>query len=247
MSGVDLGMRPMTRSQRGVLHLGLLLWVMAGEARGVDSAVEPSGEVSACGSTATMVARIQKRYDGIRDLSARFEQVSHTVVLGGAAALEPAASQGEVVLAKPGRMRWSYLEPEPSFVISDGRVVWIYDVGGRQVTRVRVDRDYLAGAALQFLLGQGQLAEAFAIEETGCEDGQIQLALLPREPAGYERLWLTAETTTGLVTATSIVDLFGNQTSLRFMNIEVNQSPEPSIFEFSLPEGVELLEVDTGP
>lgn len=194
-----------------------------------------------------MVDRIQKRYEGIRDLSARFEQVSRAVVLAGSAALEPAASQGQVVLAKPGRMRWSYLVPEPSFVISNGRVVWIYDVAGRQVTRVPVDQGYLAGAALQFLLGQGQLGETFEIEETGCEDGQIKLELLPREPATYERLSLTAETATGLVMATSIVDLFGNRTSIRFTNLEVNQSPDPSTFEFSLPEGVRLLEVDAGP
>lgn len=244
LCGVKMGMEPMTRIPCGAFWLGFALLVSVGQGHGADPPSEAPPEASACDDVAHSVARIQERYDGIRDLSADFEQVSQTVVMGGGASLEPTATHGKVVLAKPGRMLWSYLEPEPSFVISNGDVVWIYDVEGRQVTRVPVDRGYLAGAALQFLLGQGRLAETFRIEVTRCEGGDIGLELVPRAPASYERLTLTSEAATGLVTETSIVDLFGNRTSLRFSNIRVNGSPDPSVFEFTVPKGVELLEME---
>ena len=59
-------------------------------------------------------------------------------------------------------MRWNYREPEASAVISDGKTLWVHDIGAAQVTRIRLDEGYLAGAALQFLFGSGRLEETFS-------------------------------------------------------------------------------------
>lgn len=221
---------------------GLLLFflVRVGHADGTDE--ELSAASPACPDLDGVVQRIQARYEGIRDFSAAFEQISQSVVLAGSMPLAPALSLGEVVFVKPGRMRWQYHEPEPSLVVSNGKLLWIYDVAAKQVTRVPVDRGHLAGAALQFLLGEGKLTDAFKIEMAGCQGDRVVLNLLPRQPAGYERLSLGVESSTGLVTTTDTFDLFGNQTSLRFLAIQQNQNPDASIFEFVIPEGVELIE-----
>ena len=71
------------------------------------------------------VHAIQSRYQTIGDMSARFAQTTTSVALGGGAGGRVGQSVGTVQFAKPGRMRWSYREPEPSLVVSDGETLWI--------------------------------------------------------------------------------------------------------------------------
>ena len=200
-----------------------------------------------CPPTAESIAAIQSRYDSIRDFRARFEQRTRSVVLAGSSRAPEELSRGEVILAKPGRMRWEYREPEPSFVISDGASLWVYDVGARQATRVALDGGYLAGAALQLLFGEVRIGEIFEGLTTSCGPEGIVIELRPKEAASYERLTLVAQPGTGLVISTSIIDLFGNRTSIRFSELEFDRSPSPEMFEFTRPEGVEVLDYSQSP
>ena len=151
---------------------------------------------------------------------------------------------GTVVFAKPGKMRWTYEAPEPSVVVSNGSTLWIYDVEGRSVTRLAVTAGFLSGAALQFLLGDGQILETFDVRAETCTADRISLDLIPKADATYERLCLLANPVTGDIIATSVLDLFGNSTKIAFSKIEVNLGPDPAFFEFEAPEGVETIEFE---
>jgi outer membrane lipoprotein carrier protein len=208
-----------------------------------EKAPGPAGEVCDDARAAEVVALVQARYDAIRDIEAEFEQVSNAVVMVGASLAESETSRGKVNFAKPGKMHWAYVEPEPSHVISDGKTLWIYDVGARQASRMPMAQGHLAGAALQFLLGEGQLAEAFTILPIACKGAQVDLELFPKEPAGYERLGMRANVQTGLIEQTAIVDLFGNLTQISFIDTRVDIAPDVSVFSFTPPEGVEVIDL----
>lgn len=221
----------------------------AGNGPGERASSSTGPPASACDDArARAVAEVvQRRYDAIDDLSADFVQTTESVVLGmGALPGEDDAgsvSRGRVLFAKPGRMHWSYREPEESHVISNGRVLWIYDVAARQVTRMPVGEEALAGAALQFLLGEGRLDETFRIAAIACAQDAVELDLEPVEPASYERLGLIADPETGLIASTSIVDLFGNRTRIRFEGLKANTGPPVAAFEFTVPDGVDLIDM----
>jgi outer membrane lipoprotein carrier protein len=187
-------------------------------------------------------ARIQAHYEQVRDLSARFEQSSESATFGGAPLMDPEPKRGEVVFAKPGRMRWTYQEPEQSVVVSDGKTLWIHDVESKLVTRFEVTSGFLSGAALQFLLGDGKIVESFEVRAFSCEAGQVTLDLLPRSDATYERLGLVVKTETGEVVATSVLDLFGNRTRIRFADLVTNADPPAKTFTLEIPEGVEVID-----
>lgn len=208
-------------------------------AREADAASEAAVCASGVGEARARV--VQARYDGIRDLSARFEQRSESATFAGTALMDDGAKRGEVVFAKPGRMRWTYRTPEESLVVSDGNVLWLHDVSGATATRLEVTAGYLTGAALEFLLGDGRILESFDVLATACEGDLVHLDLTPREEASYERLGLVA-TPTGDITETSVTDLFGNRTTIRFEDVEVNQKPPARLFQFSPPEGVEIID-----
>lgn len=217
--------------------------VQADPSRGPSNESGGGSSSADCPQAEVTLAVIQRRYDGINDLSANFEQETRSVVLADTDDRE--TSRGRVLLAKPGRMRWAYDEPDASFVISDGKTVWVHDVAASQVTQMPMGEGYLAGAALDFLFGEGRIEESFRASTAGCGTRGTRLELLPREAASFERLSLTVRPGDGLVTATSITDLFGNQTAIRFSDIRLNQSPPAEAFQFEPPEGAEVIDLST--
>lgn len=225
------------------------LWAAAGAVADSTGSGEPAE--SAEPSCAERVAdRIQQRYDAIRDIEARFEQRTRSVTLGGSSLGDDAPARGRVVIAKPGRMRWAYEEPAPSLVVSDGQVMWLYDPVAGEASKVAVDQGYLSGAALQFLMGEGRLRDAFEVSaETCAADGEapVELELLPREPTSYERMRMRADPRTGDILATEVVDVFGNVTSVSFQDVQVDRSPGDDVFRFDPPDDVTVVDLLTPP
>ena len=183
--------------------------------------------------------RVQARYDGVSDLEARFRQRSRSVAMGGAG--QELEASGVAVFAKPGRMRWTYEKPEPSLVVSDGETLWIYDPAAREVQEYPVGAGFLSGTAVQFLLGEGRIVEAFDVSAERCDEEPVRLRLRPRADATYELLELLVAPKTGDVRGTAVVDLFGNRTDVTFESLDVNRRPDPARFRFEPEPGVRVL------
>lgn len=205
-------------------------------------AATPAAEPADGACAAAVAERVQRRYDAVRDLRARFRQRSASVALGNtpSAVLE---SRGEVVFAKPGRMRWSYQEPEPSLVVSDGETIWIHDPAAREAQELPLGPEFLSGAAIQFLLGDGRLADEFTIAARGCDHPEVELLLTPRRDSSYERLELRAEAKSGEIRSTVVVDVLGNRTEVELSDVRTNQGPKPDLFRFEPPKGTRVISV----
>ncbi len=224
---------------------GLLL--SAGLLAVASSAVGEEPPSSGRDCAVQMAERIQTYYAGIRDLEATFEQSIRSVTLGSSALTGGGVRRGRVLLARPGRMRWSYEEPEPSLVVSDGKTMWIYDPSAKEVQRLPVDRGYLSGAGLQFLMGDGELLEEFSVTAERCSTEVVDLELVPKREASYERLGLRAIAASGEITDTRLVDLFGNETRLSFRDTRTNQNPAPERFRFVVPPDVVVIDLVPAP
>jgi outer membrane lipoprotein carrier protein len=199
---------------------------------------------SACGAGVgdATAARIQARYDGIRDIHADFVQTNESATFAGQPMMTPEPKTGRVIFAKPGKMRWTYDLPEPSVVVSNGKLLWIYDVEGKSITRLEVTDGFLSGAALLFLLGDGRIEDSFEVYATECLTSRVTLELIPKADATYERLGLVAEPSTGRLIATSVLDLFGNLTVISFSETRTNLDPKADTFEMEIPDGVEVID-----
>src|SRR5512142_173940 len=126
----------------------------------------------------SVVAEVQKRYDGAADFRARFTQTLTSAALG-----RKTSSAGEVMFKKPGRMRWDYEKPDKSSYVTDGGVLWLYEPEDRQAFKQDLKSSQLP-AALSFLTGKGKLATefdiTFAAGKTGGSD--YVLSLSPKTP-----------------------------------------------------------------
>jgi outer membrane lipoprotein carrier protein len=192
-----------------------------------------------------IAARVQARYDGVQDLEARFSQRSQSVALGGAA--QAFEASGVALFAKPGKMRWTYEQPEPSLVVSDGQTLWIFDPAAREVQEFPVGAGFLSGTAVQFLLGEGRILEAFDVRTEQCTGETVRLLLRPHEDATYEFLELVVAPTTGDVRGTAVVDLFGNRTDVTFESLLIDRKPDAARFRFEAEPGVRVLRASEPP
>src|SRR5436190_9252592 len=102
-----------------------------------------------------VVERVQKRYDGAADFRATFNQT-----LTNTAFKRHSSSTGEVLLKKPGRMRWNYKTPDPKMYLADGDLLWLYEPEDKQAFKQDLKASQLP-AALAFLTGKGKLKDEF--------------------------------------------------------------------------------------
>lgn len=214
-------------------------------AGGAEGAPPPSAAADTATDRACLervARRVQQRYESIDSLRAGFEQTTQVASLGSSQASRETAS-GSVVLAKPGKMRWSYEEPEPSLVVSDGETVWTYDPRINEVQKFPVGEGVLEGAAVQFLLGEGDILEQFEVSGGACGEDPAQLVLRPREPASYQRLEIEADPESGQVRATTVADLIGNVTRIRFHDVETGIQLDKGTFELKPPPGASVIEM----
>ena len=217
----------------------LALWLIVSTASLLARADQPPQP--ACRDAA--VAALQRRYESAKDLRAEIVQTTRSVALG-ANASQQMTSKGTVVFAKPGKMRWSYEEPEPSLVVSDGETLWIYDPTFREAQKLPATEGYLSGAAIQFLLGEGAIERDFEISALGCEAATAELSLQPRKPSSYEKLHVVVNPQTGDLLKTTVFFVLGNVTEVAFFNIERDVNPAASLFRFDPPADVRVIELD---
>lgn len=201
---------------------------------------DPPAPAASCLDVA--IDAIQTRYEKVEDLEARFVQTSRPAHLGSIAP-DPVVSQGSVVVAKPGKMRWNYETPEQSLVVSDGESLWIYDPGFGEAQKIPVTEGYLSGAAVQFLLGEGNMRRDFDITVVSCDEERAELALVPKEPASYAKLRVVTNPRSGDLSGTVVEDLLGNVTEVEFQDLRVNRKPAASTFTFTAPDGVKVIEL----
>jgi outer membrane lipoprotein carrier protein len=140
-------------------------------------------------------------------------------------------------------MRWDYQEPEESLVVSDGEILWLYDPAFGEAQRLPMAGAFLSGAAIQFLLGEGDMLREFRVTELSCGEASVELELVPREPASYEKLRIVADPAGGDISRTVVVDLIGNVTEIDFTDLKVDQKLPDDFFRFVPPEGVKVVDL----
>jgi outer membrane lipoprotein carrier protein len=190
-----------------------------------------------------VIERMQKRYDQAKDFRAHFSQNYSRAAMG-----RSTLSTGEITFKKPGRMRWDYEKPEPRMFLSNGQVLWMYEPTEKQAFKQDLKTSQLP-AALSFLMGKGKIVDefelSFAKDTKYGREGDYRLALSPKQPQStYKSILFVVDPTEFLVRESVLVDSQGNINHFIFDKLEVNTKVADSIFKWSPPAGVRV--VDTG-
>jgi len=146
------------------------------------------------------------------------------------------STQGRLFYQSPDRFRWSYDEPFPQEMVADGERLWHFDESLDQVT---VREQPSAAESPLLVLTRPELLDRFYRAEPG--DSPDQLGFRPlAEAAEFERATLYFRD--GLPQALELLDAFGQLTRIELFDLERNPELDEALFEFEVPDGVDVLE-----
>jgi outer membrane lipoprotein carrier protein len=186
-----------------------------------------------------LAARIQQRYDTIRDFEANFVQSYE----GGLLRTKTTES-GTVAIKRPGRMRWVYTKPQRKEFVSNGQRIYSYIPADKQVIVAAIPSGEQTTPAL-FLTGRGHLVRDFTATFTtlpGAAPGSLGLKLVPkRDDPEVESLLLAVDPTTLQIRHLVATDRQGGRSTFTFSNLKENRNLSDKLFEFQIPRGVDVI------
>lgn len=178
---------------------------------------------------------IEQFVTDVRTMRGRFEQRlvnEHDQVVE--------SSSGRFSIMRPGRFRWSYAEPYEQLLVADGSNVWSYDVDLEQVT-VKPQAQALGSTPASLLGGSTDVLKNFEVTGSFTDRGTAWVRLQPRngDDTGFEVIELGF--TNGVLTRMILADELEQTTLVALQDVDVNAEIDPAEFEFSPPEGVDLV------
>ncbi len=194
---------------------------------------------------ADVALSVQRHYDSVRDFSADFV---HTYV--GGALGQRVTERGNVLIKKPGKMRWTYTNPERKLFVSDGVKLFSYIPQDKQVTISSVPAGDDTGTPALFLAGKGNLTRDFVVsygDVPAAPPDSYALKLVPtRRERDYDWLILVVDRKTFQIRMLVTTDTQGGRSTFTFTNLKENVNLPDKNFAFQIPRGVEVVYADSG-
>ena len=149
---------------------------------------------------------------------------------------------GELLLLKPGRMRWDYTSPAGKIFLLDGKYAWFYTRGDAQVQRIPAKELDDLRSPLRFLLGHTNLEkELTRLSLAPAPNGEFVLSGVPKgQENRVSRLSLTV-TAAGAITGIEVEELDGATTQFKFTGEQPNVPIAATVFSFKPPAGVPVV------
>ena len=196
--------------------------------------------VSAQGDPVALAAKIQQRYNAIRDFHGDFVQTYEGGVLR-----TKTTERGTVTIKRPGRLRFTYTKPERKEFVSDGNRLYTYLVADKQVIVSPAPTAEDGDVPAMFLAGQSDLARDYTPSFTplpGAAPGLLTLQLIPKNKTSeFESLGIGVDPKTLQIQFLTAVDRQGGRSSFVFSNLKENRGISDKEFEFRIPRGVDVV------
>jgi outer membrane lipoprotein carrier protein len=185
---------------------------------------------------AQVAARVDRHYNALRSLEVHYVQ---TYTGMGANRREA----GVLLLKKPGKMRWTYTDPDGKLFVLDGKNGYFYSPGESEAQRVDEKKLDDLRSPLRFLLGHTDLEkELTGLTATPDGNGNYVLAGVPK---GLEQrvsaLKITA-TADGTIRSMTIEETDGVTNRFDFSGEAGNVPAPDTAFVFVPPPGVHVVE-----
>lgn len=182
-------------------------------------------------------SRITELTEAIDSISATFTQ---RVVDDLGRTMED--SSGTLAVCKPHFFRWHYDVPYEQLIVADGQRVWMHDIDLEQVTVKDQPRD--AGESpLYLLIDPERLRSSYALTLSTDSEG-IEIFRMEPESVDADFDWAEMGFADGVLAFLTFQDAFGQQTRIRFDEVEYNQPIADELFSFTPPEGIDVLGLD---
>jgi chaperone LolA len=184
-----------------------------------------------------VLARVQKKYDSIRDASIDF---SRTIRF---AALQTEESFAGKFFMKRGKKY--RIEGDEQTIVTDGTTVWTYTRSTAQVVIDNYKDDPHSLTPDNLLVNIPKQYQAAILDETKGQGGEVVvLKLIPTDEHAqvkWMKAWIHKDD--WLMHRVQVEDLGENLTTYTLTAIHLNRDTPDSLFRFSAPAGVEVIDL----
>lgn len=201
-------------------------------------------------TAAEIASAVQTFYDQTTGVRVRFQQDYWANVYH-----RTTTSRGNLVISRPGRIRFDYTSPSGKVVVSNGTTFTYYEPGEEGETG-----QYWTGAAdgastgLGFLTGTARISTDYRASlgerRAGTSDDVDVLELVPRRADPHIarlRLYVSnVEATRGVVRRVGIGDHEANWNTFTFSGMEFPDSIAGSTFDYAPPSGAREISPPSG-
>lgn len=147
-------------------------------------------------------------------------------------------STGTVMIARPGRFRFETVKPMHQIVITNGKVLWVYDVALKQATQQPIAQSQVNPARI--LSGHVEtLLQQFTVHAIP-HQSVVVFQLIPKK-SNQQFHSVEMIFTHDVLSSMHIESSAGQTTQFDFSNVKLNARLSPSLFEFKAPKGVNTL------
>jgi len=189
-----------------------------------------------------LVERVQAHYDALDGFEAAFTQRYERKILR-----KTVEESGRVVVKKPGRMRWEYQTPEEKLFVTDGSRSYFYLPVENQVMVSHHPDGAMGmeeGSPFELLAGRSRMTDSFAFFASDAEPtrGGEMLHLIPtRRHEEFEDVEIEVDPDSGELMRVVLIDAQRNRTEFIFENMQTGIDLPESLFQFTVPAGVEVV------
>lgn len=187
-------------------------------------------------SAAVIAAKVDRHYNALHSLEVHFVQTYTGLGM-------TRKESGVLLLKKPGRMRWTYTDPDGKLFVLDGKDGYFYSPGESEAQKVDEKKLDDLRSPLRFLLGHTELEkELTGLTATPDGSGNIVLSGVPK---GLEQRVSALKITAGAdgtIRSMTIEETDGVTNQFEFSG-EAGNVPAPNAaFVFVPPAGVHVVE-----
>jgi outer membrane lipoprotein-sorting protein len=175
----------------------------------------------------TGVAEVEKYFNSIRTLQARFVQSNPngTVV------------QGTLYLRRPGRMRFEYDAPSQLKIVADGSQVTMWDPANRDFGQWPI-----GWTAASFLVKEPlQLSGDLTVESAQRQDGQLALTLAQTRKPQEGKVIVRVSENPMQLRGWTILDNRGNKVNVTLNDVRIGMQLADSLFKYDGPDAGQIL------
>ena len=148
-------------------------------------------------------------------------------------------SSGTIEIQKPGRFRWTYLEPYEQILVADGLNFWSYDVDLEQVT-VKAQAEVLASTPALLLGGSQNVLDDFDYAGSFSERHIVWVRLRPKTTEnGFTKVELGFDD--GQLDRMIFSDNLGQTTLIALFDVTLNEAIDEHRLSFLPPEDVDVV------
>ena len=187
-----------------------------------------------------LAAKVQQRYNGIKDIQGDFVQTYEGGVLR-----TKTTERGTMAIKRPGRIRFVYTKPERKEFVSDGVRLYTHIVADKQVIVSPAPSADDGDVPAMFMAGKSDLARDYTPTFTplpGAAPGLLTLRLVPkRADSEFESLGIGVDPKTLQIQFLTAVDKQGGRSSFTFTNLKENRGLSDKDFVFRIPRGADVV------